>query len=119
MTIRLVEESCELTGAKLSVSILSLENATLVLVTDKRNQYRIGTVALAMPITGRTGEAPPSILTLFGSGGGLLAKALAGRISNRTGKTVLSIVGLMDDDLGTVSSILRVSERILEKMSST
>jgi hypothetical protein len=119
MTIRFVEESCELQGTKVSVSVISLENATIVLVTDKKNEYRIGTVALAMPITGRIGETSPSILTLFGSGGGLLAKALAGRMSTKMGKVVLSIVGLMDDDLATVSSILGVAEKIMEKIQTS
>jgi hypothetical protein len=114
--MRFVEESFEASGAKVSVCVASLENAALVLVTDKRNEYRIGTIALALPTGGNIGEITPPILTLFGSGGGLLAKALAGRLSTKMGKAVLSIVGLLDDSLETVSLILKASERIIEKI---
>ena len=119
MTIRFIEESCPLQGVKISITLVSLENATLVLVTDKNNEYRIGNIALAMPITGMIGETSPSIFTLFGSGEGLLAKAIAGRISTKMGKTVLSIVGLKQDDLGTISVVLKAAEEILARIKTS
>lgn len=119
MTIRFIEESCELEGAKISVAVVSLENAAIVLVTNKKNEYRVGNIALAMPIRAGTGETSPSILALFGSGSGLLAKAVAGKISSKMGKAVLSMVGLKEDDLGAVSTILKVTEGILAKIQAS
>jgi hypothetical protein len=116
MTIKVVEESCESRGAKVSVSAISLENAALILVTDKRNEYRLGTVALAMPMTGRMGQTTPSILTLFGSGEGLLAKALAGKTSTKIGKAALAIVGLREDDFESISPILKAAEKIIDRI---
>jgi hypothetical protein len=119
MTIKFVEESCVLKGAKVSISLFILENASLVLVTDINNEYRISSIALAMPVTGTVGETSPSILTLFGSGKGLLARAIAGRISNKMGKAALSIVGLKEDDLGTISVIMKEADVILARMQTS
>ena len=116
MTIKIVEESCEIKGAKISISVISLENGTLILVTDRKNQYRIGTMALATPIGRVTGENVPASFTMFGTGAELLAKVLAGRISAETGKVSLCIIGLIEEEHEAVSSILKTAERILQRL---
>jgi hypothetical protein len=118
MTIKVVEESCEIKGTQISVSIIHLENAVIILVTDRGNQYRIGTMALATPIGRMTGENAPAAFTLLGTGGELLAKVLAGRTSANTGKASLCIVGLRDDEHETISSILKTVEKMLQRAKS-
>jgi len=116
MTISIVEEALEVKKAKVSVSILGLKNALIILVTDQRNEYRIGSMALATPVADRIGETLPSVVTLLGTGGELLAKVLARKASANTGRISLSIVGLRETDSETASSIVKAVEKILEKM---
>lgn len=118
MTIKVIEEPCEIKGAKISISIIILENGTIVLVTDRMNQYRIGTMALATPMGQVTGENVPASVTLLGTGGELLAKVLAGRTSANTGKVSLCIVGLRDDEREAVSPILKTVEKIMQRTKS-
>jgi hypothetical protein len=118
MAIQVVEESCEVKGAKISISVINLENGTLILVSDRESQYRIGTMALATPVAHVTGEKVPSTFMLLGTGGELLAKVLAGRISADTGKVSICIVGLKEDEHQAISSILKATERIMEQAKS-
>jgi hypothetical protein len=118
MSIKVIEESCEIKGAKISISVISLENGTLILVSDRENQYKIGTMALATPMGHLTGESVPTTFTVFGTGGELLAKVLAGRISADTGRVSLCIVGLKEDERQAVSSILKTVERIMLRVKS-
>jgi hypothetical protein len=116
MTISVVEETFEIKKARISVSILSLKDALMILVTDLRNEYRIGNIALATPIADKIGETMPSVAMLLGTGGELLAKVLARRASAKTGRISLSIVGLRETDSETASSIVKAAERIMEKI---
>ncbi len=118
MTIKVTEESSEINGARISISVVSLENGTLILVTDRKDQYRIGTMALATPIGRVTGENVPATFTVFGTGGELLAKVLAGRISADTGKVALCIIGLVEDEPRSASSILKIVERMVQRAES-
>jgi hypothetical protein len=118
MTIKIVEESCQIKGGKISVSAIDLGNGTLILVTDRENKYRMGTMVLATPIGSLTGENIPATFTLFGTRGELLAKALAGRISADTGRVSLCIVGLREDERESISSILKTLEKLLQRTKS-
>nr|MDO8100269.1 hypothetical protein [Candidatus Njordarchaeota archaeon] len=115
MTIKIAEETFEIKKVKVSVSILSLKNALIILVTDQRNEYRIGSMALATPIADKIAETMPSVVTLLGTGGELLAKVIARKVSANTGRISLSIVGLREIDNETASSIVKAVEKILEK----
>jgi len=118
MAIKVFEEFCEIKGAKVSVSVINLVNGTLIFVSDREKQYRIGTMAIATPIGHLTGENVPASLTVFGTGGELLARVLAGRISSDTGSVSLCIVGLRDDELQSVSTILKTVERIMLRVKN-
>jgi predicted ATP-grasp superfamily ATP-dependent carboligase len=115
MTIRVVEETFAIKGVKVSVSALGLKNSLIILVTDHRNEYKIGSMALATPIADRIGETMPSVVTLLGTGGEALARVLARKVSASTGKISLSIVGLRETDNETAASIVKAVEKILEK----
>ena len=116
MSIKVVEESCEVKGTNVSISVISLENGTLILVSDRENQYRIGTMALATPMGRVSGESVPATFTVFGTGGELLAKVIAGRISADTGRVSLCIVGLKEDKHEAVSLILKTVVRIMQRV---
>lgn len=118
MTIEVVEEFFEIKGAKISISVVNLQNGALILVTDRKNQYRIGTMTIATPIGRVTGENTPATFTVFGTGGELLAKVLAGRISADTGKVTLCIIGLVEDEPQTVTSIVKMAEGMLQRIKS-
>jgi hypothetical protein len=115
MTIRIVEETFEIKNVKVSVSVLDLKNALIILVTDQRNEYRIGSMALATRIPEIVGETVPSVVTLLGTYGELLAKIVARKAALNTGRISLSIVGLKETDNETASSIIKALEKILDK----
>jgi hypothetical protein len=115
MTIKIVEDTFTIRGGRISISALGLKNALIILVTDQRNEYKIGSMALATPIAERIGETVPSVVTLLGTGGETLAKVLARKASASTGKISLSIIGLRETDNEIASSIVKAAEKILQE----
>ncbi|WXG45731.1 MAG: hypothetical protein WED05_03420 [Candidatus Atabeyarchaeum deiterrae] len=115
MTLILGEEKCDAGGTVVSVSVIGLENASIVLVTDNRNQYRVGAIALATPTSERIGQTGPTAVTLIGEDREILAKVLAAKTSADTGKMALSIVGLREYDNEAAASIMKTVQNIVSK----
>ncbi|MHA1506533.1 MAG: hypothetical protein ACTSR0_05020 [Candidatus Asgardarchaeia archaeon] len=96
----------------IKVSGIFLENGIIFLFTD--SEFRFGSVSVAIPTT----TAPLASASLFPTLGGrdeFVSKLLSERLSELSGRTVISIVSFSSYDKEKVTLSLKLSREILEE----
>jgi hypothetical protein len=101
------EEQIDYEGGKVRLSVLELENA--ILVFFNRDKFRLGTVAIALPM-----EKTVTSSILLGGKYLLSSRAIAERAAAIYGKMVLASVSVELSEAETI----RLASSLLERLAS-
>ena len=96
----------------LKVSGIFLENGIIFLFTD--SNFRFGSISVAIPTT-TTPLASASLFPTLGGRDEFISKLLSERLSELSGRTVISIVSFSSYDKEKVALSLRLSREIIEE----
>ncbi|MHA1301013.1 MAG: hypothetical protein ACTSO9_16455 [Candidatus Helarchaeota archaeon] len=102
-------------NAKIIVLLSRFENANLIFLTDR--DYRIGTIAIAVPIKLNSAKhvSSSTIPLMFGVKHELITKAIAEKVANTTNKLSIAITNFYNDIKDNFKIIFEVINKILNR----
>ena len=109
--VKFLQKEVEVDGVKLVALYLRLENAVVLLVSERTG--KLGTLALSTP---ETMYGVPSSAVILGERGGDIAQMMAELLSKRTGKISLFSINLKSTTADKIAkTLIQLINRLVEE----